>query len=311
MLGAARLAIGGGPEHIDTVDEAMMWANCFGQRAHIAENVTVGIGEIDAGSSLKFTATGPVKIKVDVATLGKVERATATLTKGSLIRVEKSSGPFELASPHGQRILVRKDDISGLLDGSVKRFAAASDTTYEIRTKDDSTAVDVAGEGDQQKVTLRPGATGSLSLATSQALTTLEPLDDKPWLLGAGTIIQFVSATAGSGLDQVIIQAKRQGGQSNGDTTLLACAHSPAIERPQLIGAAMSPPGADTGTVSMLIPGSFLSKFPQFIGSVGFALVSPGGKYAAVGSYTAVDRIWSAAISLAFTVVIPPRVRSQ
>jgi len=320
-LGISRLGLNAprlGPVELD---RAVNWAECLAQTEVGAGTPIslVGLGSAaqEAGKTkatlqslnppaidkLKYIATEQVPIELDGADRAAdfASGKPVTLPARSQIRVSKGemefgNGTVELYNAGGRFLLKVRGHA---------RFRPAEGVNYII-TLDHDVTVGSKQEGSQPaKAVLPVGTKGSLKLDKGEpvALTTLQPLAVRPWLLGTSPTLLPERASGHVGLADLAIEVRRPGLQLDGSSVALSACALSGGNAPQQAGVAgiRSQTGGTTTLLLSLPERALPAPFSTTYSAVEMALATSDGNFVGHGGFTAVDRGWAALIALAIT----------
>lgn len=241
------------------------------------------------------------------ATAIKLDGTAAAGSTGDPLRLRKSDGGFELLPDAARQhaLQLRSNGVTfdvAAIDAQDMRFGPTDDATYEVvldQPKDIVTAAD-------SKRTLAAGARGQAVLRGAIAVQTLQPLRVTPDTGKAPAVLHPIRVSGQPGLSDIAVEINQPGLRvDDGSVKLLACAWLANSKVWQAAGVASTRAG-DGGSAKLLIalpPGAF-PVGGDWHHPVSVAVASSDGRYAAVGSFTAVSRPWAAATATVIAVAL-------
>ena len=237
----------------------------------------------------------------------KLDGTAAAGTSADPLRLRKPDGGFELQPDAArQRALqLRSNGVAfdvAAADASEMRFGPIEDAIYEV-VLDQPKAITGATGG---KGTLAAGAHGRVTVHGAMAVQTLQPLRVKADTGNAPAVLHPIRVSGQPGLSDIAVEINQPGLRvDDGSVKLTACAWLANSNKWQQAGVS-STRGGDAGNAKLLIalpPGAFPVS-GEWHHPVSVAVLSSDGRYAAVGSFTAVSRPWAAAAATLIVVVL-------
>ena len=237
----------------------------------------------------------------------KLDGTAAAGTSADPLRLRKPDGGFELKpdATKQQALQLRSNGVAfdvAAADASDMRFGPTDGATYEVvldQPKDITTATG-------SKPMLASGARGQVVVRGAMAVQTLQPLLVKADTGNAPAVLHPIRVSGQPGLSDIAVEINQPGLRvDDGSVKLTACAWLANSNKWQQAGVS-STRGGDAGNAKLLIalpPGAFPVS-GDWHHAVSVAVLSSDGRYAAVGSFTAVSRPWAAAAATLIVVVL-------
>ena len=272
--------------------------------------------ELAAGSKLTVSAVldaaAPAGAAASAVTLAfvtttavKLDGTGALGTADDPLRLRKADGGFELqpnaAQPHA--LQVRSSGVAfNVADAQNMRFGPTDDSTYEIILNQPTDII----TGADGKRKLNPGAHGQVAVRGGLAVQTLQPLRVALDTGKAPAVLHPIRVSGQPGLSDIAVEINQPGLRvDDGSVKLSACAWLAGSKewRAAGISSTLAGGGGNAKLLIALPPGAF-PVGGDWHHPVSVAVVSSDGRYAAIGSFTAVSRPWAAAAATGIVVVL-------
>lgn len=237
----------------------------------------------------------------------KLDGTAAAGSTGDPLRLRKTDGGFELQPDAARQhaLQLRSNGVAfdvAAADAQDMRFGPTDDATYEIALNQPKDIVTTA----DGKRTLTAGARGQAVMRGAIAVQTLQPLRVAPDTGKAPAVLHPIRVSGQPGLSDIAVEINQPGLRvDDGSVKLSACAWLADLKLWQAAGVSSTRAG-DSGNAKLLIalpPGAF-PVGGAWHHPVSVAVVSSDGRYAAVGSFTAVSRPWAAAAATVIAVAL-------
>jgi hypothetical protein len=258
-----------------------------------------------ADGSEKQAAPTPTMLQFVSTTQVKLAGTGADGTAGNPLRLRRSDGGFELQPPAGvqQALKLHSNGVSYDLSATEStdlRFGPTDDATYEVRL-DQPNDIAVAADGTR---TLAAGVRGQAFVRSAIAVQSLQPLHVAPDTRSAPMVLHPIRVSGQPGLSDIAVEINQPGLRfDDGSVRLWACAWLAGTGVWNVAGVSSTRAG-DAGNAKLLValpPGAF-PVGGAWHHPVSVAVVSSDGRYAAVGAFTAVSRLWAAAAATVITL---------
>jgi hypothetical protein len=315
VLGFARLLIEKRPDKpINAAAAKQIAESCLGPAKSVATNTGVTLlpfpkqqNAADQKDQQKGSDQKPSEAELEFRALAamQIDIGASGAAPGKLLTVKKEQGDFDFELSGGPAILKTGDDQFYIDTSRKPRFGAAAKTSYRI-TLPDSVNLATKTEAGRTFVLVPVGTTGIIKLASELELVALQPISTRPWLNDVRATLLPVRAIGQQGLSDLSIDVKQGGVRFDEQGFALdGCAWRSSDDPSKGIAVGVTEikaAGTGAAVARLAIPSNLIPAWPDDlrrpIAQIELVLASADGRYKAYGGFTAVPKLFAAALAL-------------
>jgi hypothetical protein len=305
VLGFGRLLIEKRPDKpINAAAAKQIAESCLGPAKSVATNTSVTLVPFP---NLKVPDQKVVEAALEFRALAamQIDIGASGASPGKLLTVKKEQGDFDFELSGGPAIIKTGDDQFYIDTSRKPRFGPAAKTSYRI-TLPDSVNLATKTEGGRTFALVPVGTTGIIRLAADVELVALQPISTRPWLNDVRATLLPVRAIGQQGLSDLSIDVKQGGVRFDEQGFALdGCAWRSSEDPSKGIAvgiAEIKAAGTGAAVARLAIPSNLIPAWPgdlsHPISQIELVLSSADGRYKAYGGFTAVPKLFAAALAL-------------